>query len=55
MHSRGMNAWKSDLISDPDVGKAGGKRTQEGKRAKLWGPRAKISMKIVIYSQWTLA
>ena len=61
--SRGMNAQKSDLISDPDVGKAFEyyapypgvmEGSQEGKRAKLWGPRAhfgaNISMKIVYKS-----
>ena len=49
-----------DLISDPDIGKAFKyhaqypgvmQGSQEGKRAKLWGPRAhfgaNISMKIV--------
>ena len=59
MPSRDMNAQKSNLISDPDVGKAFKYHTQnpgvmqgsqEGKRAKLWGPRAhfgaNISMKI---------
>ena len=59
MPSRGMNAQKSDLISDPDVGKAFEyyaqypgvmQGSQEGKRAKLWGPHAhfgaNISMKI---------
>ena len=59
MPSRGMNAQKSDLISDPDVGKTFKYRaqypgviqgSQEGIRAKLWGPRAhfgaNISMKI---------
>ena len=44
MPSRGMNAQKSDLISDPDVGKAFKyhaqypgvmQGSQEGKRAKL--------------------
>ena len=58
MPSRGMNAQKSDLISDPDVGKAFEyyaqypgvmQGSQEGKRAKLWGPPAhfgaNISMK----------
>ena len=61
MASRGMNAQKSDLISDPDVGKAFEyyaqypgvmKWSQKGKRTKLWGPRAhygaNISMKIVV-------
>ena len=56
-----MNASKSDLISDPDVGKPFKyyaqyprvmQGSQEGKRAKLWGPRvhfgANISMKIEI-------
>ena len=51
---------KSELISDPDVGKTFKyhaqypgvmQGSQEGKRAKLWGPRAhfgaNISMKIV--------
>ena len=60
MRSQGMNAQKSDLISDPDVGKAFKyhaqyprvmQGSQKGKRAKLWGPRAhfgaNISMKIV--------
>ena len=60
MPSRGMNAQKSDLISDPDVGKAfkyyaqypGVMQRSEGaKRANFWGPRAHfgadISMKIV--------
>ena len=59
MPSRGMNAQKSHLISDPDVDKAFKyhaqypgvmQGSQEGKRAKLWGPRAhfgaNISMKI---------
>ena len=59
MPSRGMNAWKSDLKSDTDVGKTFKyhaqypgvmQGSQEGKRAKLWGPRAhfgaNISMKI---------
>ena len=61
MPSRGMNAYKSDLISDPDVGKAFKyhaqypgvmQGSQEGKRAKLWDPRAhsgaNISLKIVL-------
>ena len=60
MHSRGMNAQKSDLISDPDVGNAFKyyaqnpgvmQGSEEGKRAKLWGPCAHFgankSMKIV--------
>ena len=59
MHSRGMNAYKSDLISNPGVGKAFKYYAQcpgvmegfhEGKRAQLWGPfahfGANISMKI---------
>ena len=62
MPSRGMNAYKSDLISNPDVGKAFKyyaqhpgvmQGSQEGKRAKLWGPRAQfganISMKIILF------
>ena len=61
MPSRGMNAQKSDLKSDPDVGKTFKyhaqypgvmQGSQEGKRAKLWGPRAhfgaNISMKIAV-------
>ena len=49
MPSRGMNAQKSDLKSDLDVGKTFKyhaqypgvmQGSQEGKRAKLWGPRA---------------
>ena len=47
MPSRGMNAQKSHLISDPDVDKAFKyhaqypgvmQGSQEEKRAKLWGP-----------------
>ena len=61
MPSRGMNAQKSELKSDPDVGKTFKyhaqypgvmQGSQEGKRAKLWGPRAhfgaNISMKIAL-------
>ena len=64
MPSRGMNAQKSHLISDPDVDKAFKyhaqypgvmQGSQEGKRAKLWGPRAhfgaNVSMKIIKYLQ----
>ena len=60
MPSRGMNAQKSHLISDPDVDKAFKyhgqypgvmQGSQERKCAKLWGPRAhfgaNISMKIL--------
>ena len=66
MPYRGMNAQKSDLKSDPDVGKTFKQHvqypgvmqeSQEGKRAKLWGPRAhfgpNISMKIEI-SSWEI-
>ena len=62
-----MNAKKSDLISDPDVGKAFEYHAQypglmqwslEGKRAKSCGPRAcfgaNISMKIAIWWQLSL-
>ena len=61
MSSRGMNAKKSDVKSDPDVGKTFKyhaqypgvmQGSQEGKRAKSWGPRAhfgaNISMKIAL-------
>ena len=54
-----LSGHERDLISDPDVGKAFKyhaqypgvmQGSQEGKRAKLWGPRAhfgaNISMKI---------
>ena len=61
MPSPGMNAQKSNLISDPVVGKAFKyfaqylgvmQGSQEGKRAKSWGLRThfgtNISMKIVV-------
>ena len=61
MPSRGMNAQKSELKSDTDVGKTFKyhaqypgvmQGSQEGKRSKLWGPRAhfgaNISMKIAL-------
>ena len=63
--SRSMNAQKSDRITDPDVAKAFKyyaqypgvmQGSQEGKRAKLWGPRAhfgaNISMKIASLSNF---
>ena len=66
MPSRAMKAQKSDLKSDPDVGKTFQQHaqypgvmqgSQEGKRAKLWGPRAhfgaNISMKIET-SSWEI-